>query len=145
MTNSNKKNQKNNEALQDRFALRTVSYLAGGSFDLPHNIEQRLRAARFQAVAARKITRFTPVTQTSGEGSGFSLTWNEEKGAKGWSLLASFMPLLLLLAGLLLINSAQSDSRAQEIAEIDVALLTDALPPEAFTDPGFSQFLKSTP
>jgi len=30
-----------------------------------------------------------------------------------------------------------------ELAEVDVALLTDVLPPAAFADPGFIEFLKS--
>jgi hypothetical protein len=29
------------------------------------------------------------------------------------------------------------------LAEVDVALLTDELPPAAFADPGFLQFLKT--
>ena len=31
-----------------------------------------------------------------------------------------------------------------EVAEVDAALLTDDLPPAAFSDPGFVQFLKTT-
>ena len=40
------------------------------------------------------------------------------------------------------IDFVQDDFRAQEIAEVDVQLLTDDLPPDAFTDPGFAQFLR---
>jgi hypothetical protein len=42
-----------------------------------------------------------------------------------------------------LIHSAQTDRRASELAEVDAALLTDDLPPSAYADPGFVQFLKS--
>ena len=45
--------------------------------------------------------------------------------------------------GLVAIHVIQNDYRAQEVAEVDTALLTDALPPAAYTDPGFLQFLKS--
>jgi hypothetical protein len=34
------------------------------------------------------------------------------------------------------------NQRARELAEIDVAILVDDLPPDAYADPGFSQFLK---
>ena len=44
--------------------------------------------------------------------------------------------------GLIAINVIQDDNRASELAEIDAALLTDDLPPSAYADPGFSQFLK---
>ena len=30
-------------------------------------------------------------------------------------------------------------------AEVDAALLADDLPPEAYTDPGFGEFLKAPP
>jgi hypothetical protein len=33
--------------------------------------------------------------------------------------------------------------RASEIAAVDAELLTDELPPAAYTDPGFLQFLRS--
>ena len=54
-----------------------------------------------------------------------------------------YLPLLALVAGLLFINSIQNEDRARELAEVDVALLTDELPPAAFSDPGFLQFLKT--
>ncbi len=31
-----------------------------------------------------------------------------------------------------------------EVAEVDAALLTDDLPPSAYADPGFLQYLKTT-
>jgi hypothetical protein len=33
---------------------------------------------------------------------------------------------------------------AQELAEVDTAILTDELPPNAYTDAGFAQFLKAS-
>jgi hypothetical protein len=51
----------------------------------------------------------------------------------------------VLLAGLVTIHVVQNEYRARELAEIDAALLTDDLPPAAYADPGFVQFLKSTP
>ncbi|CDS55063.1 Probable transmembrane protein [Polaromonas sp. CG9_12] len=53
------------------------------------------------------------------------------------------LPLIALVTGLLVINTFQSDNRTQELAEVDAALLTDDLPPAAFADPGFVQFLKT--
>jgi hypothetical protein len=51
--------------------------------------------------------------------------------------------LVALLAGLLGIGILQEDQRAQELAEVDTAILTDELPPSAYTDAGFAQFLKA--
>ena len=40
------------------------------------------------------------------------------------------------------INTVLDEYRANEVAEVDAALLTDDLPPQAYTDPGFLHFLK---
>jgi hypothetical protein len=50
--------------------------------------------------------------------------------------------MVLLVVGLLTINVVLDEYRANEVAEVDSALLTDDLPPTAYTDPGFVQFLK---
>ena len=136
--------QKRAAILQDRFGLKTVSYLSAGTADLPHDISERLRAARAQAVSQRKITK----TQTAGNlattGGSAALSWGSDEGLSWWSRIGSVLPLIALVVGLLAINSFQNDNRAQELAEVDSALLTDELPPAAFADPGFVQFLKTT-
>jgi hypothetical protein len=48
------------------------------------------------------------------------------------------------VAGLVLIHGIQNERRANEVAEVDAALLTDDLPPSAYADPGFIQFLKQS-
>jgi hypothetical protein len=57
--------------------------------------------------------------------------------------LASLLPLIALVAGLAIIQNIMDDDRANELAEVDAALLTDDLPPSAYADPGFLQFLKN--
>jgi hypothetical protein len=56
--------------------------------------------------------------------------------------MASIVPLFALVFGLIAISIIQDDNNANELAEIDSALLTDDLPPAAYTDPGFAHFLK---
>jgi hypothetical protein len=60
-----------------------------------------------------------------------------------WLRLASVLPLALLVVGLLLIQRTYLDQQIRAAAEIDEALLTDELPPQAYSDPGFAEFLKS--
>ncbi|MNT92099.1 hypothetical protein D3C72_2333190 [compost metagenome] len=55
----------------------------------------------------------------------------------------SAVPLIALVVGLFFISTVQDEFGANEIAEVDAALLTDELPPEAYSDPGFVQFLKT--
>ena len=130
------------EILQDRFGLKTASYLSAGAATLPHDISERLRVARLQAVSKRKIVRLEPAVQVSGHGGSATLGWGG--GISWWARVGSVVPLIALVVGLLAINSIQNDNRAQEVAEVDAALLTDELPPAAFADPGFVQFLKTS-
>ena len=135
--------QKRADLLQDRFGQNTAARLSEGTMDLPHDISERLRAGRAQAVSSRKIAK----TQTAGNvvntGSSAALTWGSEDRLGWWGRIGSALPLIALAVGLLVISSVQEDNRAQELAEVDSALLTDVLPPAAFADPGFVQFLKA--
>jgi len=130
------------DILQDRFGLKTVAYLSAGAAELPHDISERLRVARLQAIAQRKIVRPAPAFQVVGYGGSATLGWGG--GVSWWARVGSVVPLIALVVGLLAINSIQNDNRAQEVAEVDAALLTDELPPAAFADPGFVQFLKTS-
>ena len=60
-----------------------------------------------------------------------------------WVRLASALPVLALVAGLVVIHEVQADRRAVDVATMDEAVLTDDLPPAAYADPGFMAFLQS--
>ena len=136
-------NQNRADILQDRFALKATAYLSTGTANLSHDISERLRAARVQAVSKRKIAKIQTAASGINMGGSSALTWGSSDGLGWWGRIGSVMPLVALVVGLLTINSIQNDNRAQELAEVDAALLTDALPPAAFSDPGFLQFLKT--
>jgi len=134
------------QTLQDRAGLRLAAHLAGGASALPHDIEERLRAARERAVAHRRrpaavaaaaanpVRVPTPLGATAVLGGGTD-------PLERWGRIASTALLLALAIGLVSIVSTQNEDRALEVARIDEALLIDALPPQAYTDPGFLQFL----
>jgi len=138
MTNSH---QYQNELALDRFALRITARLSDATNELPYDISERLRAARVQALGKRKITAINTAFSVSASGNAASLTFGNEH-LSWWDRVATAIPLLVLALGLIAINIIQNDNHANEIAEIDSALLTDDLPPTAYTDPGFAQFLK---
>jgi len=133
------------EILQDRYGLKLAARLSAGTQELPHDLSERLRVARLQAVARRKVVRVAQIRLASGvstNGSTATVSFGEE-GWSLWSRLASALPLVTLVVGLVAINVIQNENRANEVAEVDAALLTDDLPPAAYTDSGFIQFLKS--
>src|SRR2546422_6002137 len=136
--------QQKADILQDRYGLKTASYLSAGAADLPYDISERLRAARVQAVSKRKIAKTETAGSMVNAGGSAALTSGSDDGLSWWARIGSVVPLIALVVGLLAINSIQSDNRDKELAEVDVALLTDELPPAAFSDPGFVQFLKAT-
>lgn len=131
---------------QDRYGLKAASYLSLGTAELPYDITERLRAARMQAVAQRKRATKIQFATTFNRNSSGTLSWNLGfgEGSELWSRLASVLPLIALVLGLMAINSFHNEHRANELAEVDLALLTDELPPAAFADAGFAQFLATT-
>lgn len=138
MTNSSKYQQ---ALAQDRFALKVTSRLSDSLEVLPYEISERLRAARMQALAKRKVLAYQAATNSSGIRSGNTLTLGSGE-SNWWSRLATAAPLFLLVIGLIAINIIQDENHIKEIADIDAALLTDDLPPTAYADPGFVNFLK---
>ncbi len=128
----------------DRYGAKVARRLAAGADELPNDISERLRAARTQAVAQRKVlAQLRPAGGVFASGRTAVLGGGDE-GLNLWSRIASALPLLALAAGLVFIHGFQGERRAAELAEVDTALLTDDLPPAAYTDPGFALFLKKS-
>lgn len=130
-----------NQLAEDRFGLQVAARLSDAADDLPYDISERLRAARAQALGKRKISVTRTVTSLAVSGGAATLTFGNEHPS-WWDRVMAALPLLALVLGLMAISAIQNDNRANELAEIDAALLTDDLPPTAYTDPGFAQFLK---
>jgi hypothetical protein len=62
-----------------------------------------------------------------------------------WDTVSWIAPLVVLVFGLIGIAQWQGDSRINDIAEVDAALLSDDVPPDAYADGGFMAFLKHGP
>lgn len=130
-----------NQLAQDRFGLQVAAQLSQATEELPYDISERLRAARMQALGKRKVAVTQTVTRLATSGVSETLTFGDDD-ASWLNRMASIIPLFALIFGLIAISVIQDDNNANELAEIDSALLTDDLPPEAYTDPGFAHFLK---
>ena len=130
------------EARMDRFGLKLAAHL--DAQPLSHDISERLRVARQQALAQRKKEANLQTT-SSVSMSGAAAVLGGGEGLNWFSRLASALPLLAMIVGLVIININVDDDRANELAEIDMQLLTDDLPPAAHTDAGFAQYLKFGP
>jgi hypothetical protein len=126
---------------QDDLGHAITSRLDDAARQLPHDVSERLKVARILALEKRRQTQLRVAPTIVTVGSSMALQIGD--GLRGkWRLLGAWLPLLVLVAGLVTIDFVQDDFRAQEIADVDVQLLTDDLPPDAFTDPGFAQYLR---
>ena len=128
------------DALQARLAMRLTAALGEQAQALPHDIGERLRIGRERALARAVAVRAEAAPAVVGVGSSGAAILGG--GPSWWMRLASFAPLLVLAAGLVLIQHWNTQAQIDTAAEIDAALLSDHLPPAAYSDPGFGEFLK---
>lgn len=132
------------EAIESRFARRVAACLSETVETVSPDVGERLRFGREKALQAARQMR--PSLAPHGVGStasgaaiiGFSQSpW--------WLRFGSFLPLVALVGGLLLIQDWQARMQVSVAAEVDEALLGDDLPITAYRDPGFAEFLKAPP
>jgi hypothetical protein len=138
------------DRLMARFGHRVAAALAELQTRQPrHDIDERLRFAREQALARARESRLLSAEPALALGAGGAATLvvdsgsGEDGGAPWWLRLSSLLPLAVLLAGLVLIDHRYTRSQIEAAAEVDAALLADDLPPEAYSDPGFVEYLKT--
>ena len=137
MTNSHRHQH---EVLQDRYGLRVAARLTQGADALPHDVSERLKAARVLAVERRKLPQRAVAGWAYAAGATAVLGGGER--SRWWHGVASALPLLVLAVGLITINVIQNEKAASELAAVDAALLVDDLPPAAYADPGFARFIE---
>lgn len=131
------------DALEARMALRILTHLSDASDQLPHDITERLRVARERALDRARMVR-----KLSVEASGAVQLQSNGSALLGgppswWLRLASFLPLAVLVGGLVFIQHRYTEEQISAAVEIDAALLVDDLPPQAYSDPGFAEYLRS--
>ncbi len=131
-----------NLSAQDRYGRQLAACLDASAQQLPHDISERLRVARQQALGKYREVQIRETASVSLGGGVAALGGGEDERGL-WPRLVSLIPLLALIAGLVTIQMAGTEQIAEELAELDAAILTDDLPPDAYSDPGFAQFLKA--
>jgi hypothetical protein len=137
-------NTPHQDALADRFGLKIAARL--NEQPLPHDISERLRVARMQAIARIPKLQIQSARTASVSGGAAVLGGGSfDDNFNLFNRIASALPLLALAAGLVFVSVTADNDSAREIADIDVQLLTDDLPPDAHTDAGFAQYLKFGP
>ncbi|WP_343628547.1 DUF3619 family protein [Roseateles sp.] len=136
------------DARVTRFGLRVAAGLSERSEDLSGDIQERLRFAREQALAKATAARAAAPAETASsarEVGGGTLALGGGEKTPRWLKAAAILPLLLLLGGLLLIQHSQWYEQIRSAAELDTEMLSKPLPPAAYSDPGFREYLNENP
>jgi len=134
------------EAIQARFGLRVAAHLSESTRELPHDVSERLKASRELALERARLARRAVAatsTQTQSNGGTATMIFGGGSGSDWWFKLASIVPIAALVAGFFFIEHAHTREQIAAAAEIDAALLADDVPPAAYSDPGFVEFLKT--
>ena len=134
------------EALLSRYALRVAARLSQQSNLASHDVSERLRFARERAVEHARIQRAAVAVPSAVLHAGaavLGVAGGPRSATPWWIRWASVLPLVALVAGLVLIQNQYVRAQISAAAEIDSALLSDELPPTAYSDPGFVEFLKA--
>ena len=132
------------DALQARFALRVAARLHDRAERSGADINERLRFAREQALERARVARAASAQPAVSASAGPVLALaGDGGGTPWWARLAALVPLVLLVVGFAVIQHRHSQVQIDAAAEIDAAILSDDLPPTAYSDPGFVEYLRA--
>lgn len=131
------------DAMQTRFALRVTAHLTENANDIAPDLGERLRFAREKALERARAVRTAESTASVAVNRGGAAILGTTGRNSWWLKLASVVPAIALAAGLFMIQRWQENTQISTAAEVDAALLSDALPPAAYSDAGFAEFLKT--
>lgn len=120
---------------EERYAYRIRQALNHGAKDIPPAAARRLEAARHLALAKQK--RPVAVMALAGTNATTSLLqWVNDFHLK------QILAIIALLLGMWISFYWHSTQYVAEIEDVDSALLTEDIPPDAFLDKDFFEWLK---
>ena len=111
---------------------------------LPYRVSHRLELARNAALARQRTAEVQRVSAPVGVLATAGAPGNVPEHNVWWRLGVTLVPVLVVAIGLMVISVWNDTETADEIAEIDTAVLTDEVPLSAYTDRGFGVFLKNS-
>jgi len=133
------------EGVEARLGMRIAAMLTERTAASDHVVSERLRVAREQALAKARARRLQAQSAPAIAQLGTSLALHGGSGPTWLQRMGFALPLLVLVVGMFAIDEWHQSAQIQAAVEVDSALLSDALPPDAYRDPGFLEFLKSPP
>ncbi|GMV47307.1 MAG: hypothetical protein AMXMBFR66_27050 [Pseudomonadota bacterium] len=140
------------QVLENRLALRLAAALAEQAEAIPHDLAERLRVARMQALARARLAQAAQAqpVRSGLRPAAVAVLAGPRSGPSGrpvpwWRRAATALPLVVLVAGFVMVHRVAEVEQVRAAADIDSQLLSDSLPPAAYADPGFAEFLRQPP
>ena len=124
---------------EENFAYKVRHALNETLEEMPEHIVRRLEHARSVAVSRKKksVPLYLNVFQRV-----FASASGTFSGKTSWMGKAGLgLPILVLVAGMAGIFHHEQQRQIREIADIDIAVLSDELPPSAYADSGFRAYV----
>lgn len=120
---------------EERFANRIRQGLNHSLDELSPSALRRLEAARHHALAHQKqsVRQLSLAGATATANLGFDFMHSDR--------MRQVLAVLALLIGMAIAFSWQAHQYVSDLEELDSAVLTDSVPPEAFLDKGFAAWL----
>jgi hypothetical protein len=127
-------------------ATKICRYLDEGAEQLSYRVAQRLAAARAAAVAkvAEDPQPGADPSPTRMPPTHVPLSQHQPGAPLWWRVAVTLVPVLLLVVGVVVVDTVHEEQSAAELAEVDSALLTDDVPLVAYADRGFGVYIKNT-
>jgi hypothetical protein len=132
---------------EQQFAQEIRRSLDESAARLPYRVSHRLELARNAALARQSTTEVQRVNVPVGALAGAGASSGSPEHTVWWRLAVTLVPVLVVAVGLMVISVWNDTETADEIAEVDTAVLTDEVPLSAYTDRGlaFSKTAGSEP
>ncbi len=131
------------DSADERLTAMAIRRVLDRSTDqLPYRVSERLATARVQALA--RVIDPGPMKARAPRPAMVAPRPASPGPSLRWRLAALGVSLVGLVAVFGLVDSMQEEQSAEEMAEVNNALLTDDLPLDAYADRGFGVYLMNT-
>lgn len=108
---------------------------------LPESVVERLASSRKMALSRKKAVSPLRAFVLQNAFAGHVGNFFTNPATYWLSRFGAVIVLAILITGLMGIYHAEEQHQLQEMATMDAAVLSDELPPNAYLDPGFKNYL----
>ncbi|RJX32015.1 MAG: DUF3619 family protein [Oxalobacter sp.] len=108
---------------------------------LPEKVVERLASAREMAISRKKEEAPLRVFARQNVFAGYIGNFFTNPATYWLSRFSAAIVMAVLITGVMGVYHAEEQRQLQETARMDAAVLSDELPPDAYLDPGFKNYL----